>query len=105
MSPEIFENIRSAIKRGRINITDHADNELANDNISNDELYFSTLHGEVIEDYSDGKPFPSCLIYGMDQKGRHIHSVWAYSKDHEIAVVITAYTPDPTRWIEYRKRK
>ncbi len=23
----------------------------------------------------------------------------------ESAVVITAYTPDPTRWIEYRKRK
>jgi len=25
--------------------------------------------------------------------------VWAYSEEHEIAVVVTAYVPDPDLWI------
>lgn len=33
--------IRKAIKKGRINITEHADEEMSEDNISNDALYYS----------------------------------------------------------------
>lgn len=90
-----IENIRNAIRKNKVNISDHAD----------DELYYSTLHGEVIEDYSDDMPFPSSLIYGKDLKDRHIHSVWAYSEKHEIAILITAYIPDPKKWINYKIRK
>jgi hypothetical protein len=68
------------IKEGRINITEHADEELIEDNVSNDALYYSVLHGEIIEDYPDDFPFPSCLIFGTDVKGRPIHSTWAYSE-------------------------
>ena len=50
-------------------MTDHADEELANDEILDENLFHSVLHGEVIEDYPDDKPFPSCLVYGKDQKG------------------------------------
>jgi len=100
-----IENIRNAIRKNKVNISDHADDELANDSINDDELYYSTLHGEVIEDYSDDMPFPSSLIYGKDLKDRHIHSVWAYSEKHEIAILITAYIPDPKKWINYKIRK
>ncbi len=98
-------DIKSAIKGGRINITDHADEELAKDNICSDDLYHSTLYGKIIEEYRDDKPFPSCLIHGRDKKGRHIHSVWAYSSEYNIAVVITAYIPDQDKWVNYEKRK
>ncbi len=97
--------IRSAIKEGRINITEHADEELASDNISNESLYQSVLRGEVIEDYPDDFPFPSCLVYGKDGGGRPIHSVWAYAGKYNIAVLITAYIPDAKEWIDYRRRK
>jgi len=73
---DILEEIKSAIVKGRINMTDHADEELANDEIQDEDLLRSVLHGEIIEEYLDDKPFPSCLIYGKDQKERHIHSVW-----------------------------
>lgn len=97
--------IQDAIRNGNVNIRDHADEELGNDAIEDDDLYHSVLQGEVIEDYADDKPFPSCLIYGRDKNGRHIHSVWAYSEKHEIAVLITAYIPDPEKWIDYKIRK
>jgi len=86
-------------------MTDHADEELANDEISDEDLFNSVLHGEIIEDYLDDKPFSSCLVYGKDQKRRHIHSVWAYSAEHDIAIVITGYIPDPNRWMDYKTRR
>ncbi|MFQ6120498.1 MAG: DUF4258 domain-containing protein [Methanosarcinales archaeon] len=94
-----IHKIQNAIKKDNVNITLHADEELANDNISDEE------HGKVIEDYPEDKPFPSCLICGKDMQGRYIHSVWAYSEEHEIAVVVTAYVPDPDLWINYSKRR
>jgi len=86
-------------------MTDHADEELANDEISDEDLFHSALHGEIIEDYPDDKPFPCCLVYGKDQKGRYIHSVWAHSSELDIAIVITGYIPDPNRWRDYKTRR
>ncbi len=48
-----INRIKDAIKSGRINITEHADEELANYEISNESLYYSVLHGEIIEEYPD----------------------------------------------------
>ncbi|MCZ7360385.1 MAG: DUF4258 domain-containing protein [Candidatus Methanoperedens sp.] len=97
--------IHEAIWKGDINISEHADEELENDAIEDDDLYYSVFHGEVIEDYAGDKPFPSCLIYGRDKNDRHIHSVWAYSEEHKIAVLVTAYIPDPEKWFDYKIRK
>ncbi|MEA1895783.1 MAG: DUF4258 domain-containing protein [Euryarchaeota archaeon] len=93
----MLEKIKSAITKGRINITDHADEELACDEILDEDLFRSVLYGEVIEDYADDRPFPSCLVYGRDLKGRPIHSVWAYSDKHDIAIAITGYIPETNR--------
>ncbi len=97
--------IQEAIKKGNVNISEHADEELENDAIADGELYYSVLHGEVVEDYADDKPFPSCLIYGMDKNNKPIHSVWAYSDKHKIAVLVTTYIPDPEKWSNYKTRK
>ena len=85
-------------------MTDHADEELANDEILNEDLFHSVLYGEVLEDYMDDEPFPRCLVCDNDLKGRYIHSVWAYSDEHEIAIAITGYIPNPDRWIDYKIR-
>ncbi|MCS4542161.1 MAG: DUF4258 domain-containing protein [Euryarchaeota archaeon] len=100
-----IDQIKKAIKEGRINITEHADEELANDNISNELLYQSVLNGEIIEDYPNDFPFPSCLILGKDEKGRPIHSVWAFAEKYNIAILITAYIPAINKWVDYKRRK
>ncbi len=41
----MLEKIKSAIIKGRINMTDHADEELANDEILDDDLFYSVLRG------------------------------------------------------------
>jgi hypothetical protein len=42
-------------------ITDHADEEAEADVLSFDEVYFSVVHGEIIEEYPTDSPYPSCL--------------------------------------------
>ena len=58
-----IQDILSAIQEKRIRITDHADEEAQADTLTFDEIFFSVLQGEVIEDYPTDKPYPSCLIY------------------------------------------
>jgi hypothetical protein len=97
--------IIEAIRANRIRITDHADEEAEADKLTFDEIYFSVLHGEAIENYPTEKPYPSCLIYGQTFSGDPVHSVWAYNESNKWAVLITVYRPDPNQWIDWRKRR
>ncbi|WP_089723974.1 DUF4258 domain-containing protein [Candidatus Thiosymbion oneisti] len=99
-----IENIINAIRNGRVRITDHADEEADDDNLTYEEIYLSVVQGEVIEDYPKDKPYPSCLILGRNFSGDAIHSVWAYNPENRWAVLITVYRPDTERWIDWRVR-
>ena len=52
-------DIVDSIQAKRIRISDHADEEAQNDHLSFDEVSFSVLHGEIIEEYPDDRPYPS----------------------------------------------
>jgi hypothetical protein len=45
------------------------------------------------------------LVYGETFSRDPIHSVWAYNEQNGWVVLITVYRPDPSRWIEWRKRR
>lgn len=100
-----LENIIDAVRHNRIRITDHADEEAQADNLSFEEIFISVLQGEIIEDYPDDEPYPSCLIYGKTFSKEPIHSVWAYNQKNKWTVLITVYRPDPNRWIDWRTRR
>ena len=100
-----IRNITDAIRGDRVRITDHADEEAENDRLTFDEVYFSVLHGDVIEDYPSDRPYPSCLVHGLTFAGDPVHSVWAYNELTRWAVLITVYRPDPDRWIDWRERR
>lgn len=99
-----IENIVDAIRNSRVRITDHADEEAFDDDLTFEEIYFSVMHGEVIEDYPTDKPYPSCLIMGRNFSGDPIHSVWAYNSVTRWAALVTVYRPDPERWIDWKVR-
>ncbi len=74
-------------------------------NYTGNDISYSVLQGEIIEDYSDDKPFPSCLVLGTNKKNEVIHSVWAYNSENKWSVLITVYKPDPKLWLNWRKRR
>ena len=101
----VITDITEAIKANRVRITDHADEEADADNLTFDEIYFSVVNGETIEDYPTDKPYPSCLILGYTSDRKPVHSVWAFNEQNKWSVVITAYRPDPNLWINWRERR
>ena len=100
-----IEDITEAVRAGRVRISDHAYGEARADDLSFDEIFHSVIEGEIIEEYPDDRPYPSCLIFGKTSLGEPVHSVWAYNELNGWAVLITVYRPDPERWINWRERK
>jgi len=100
-----ISQIIEAIHDARIRVSDHAEVDAHEDRLSCKDVYQSVLHGKIIEDYPTDTPYPSCLIYGRNNDGDPIHSVWAYNPDNRWAVLITVYRPDPSQWINWIERR
>lgn len=87
-----------------IEITIHAAKRLEQRNISINDVIFCIHHGEIIEQYSDDYPYPSCLILGLSVKQQYIHIV--VGSNLKTIWIITAYYPDLNKWDEgLRTRK
>lgn len=71
--------------------------------ISEDEVDQAIRSGE--KEYPEDKPYPSALVLGFTTSSRALHIVCAYDSENDRAIVITAYEPDPERWVEHRWRK
>ena len=68
------------------------------------EVIESIGNGEIIEIYSDDKPFASCLVLGMTINKRYLHTVC--SIDDDLLYIITVYEPDTNIWEnDFKTRK
>lgn len=71
-----------------------------------DEVLEALNAGEIIEEYPDDQPYPSCLILGRTLTARPLHMVCAPVSTERRLIVITTYQPDPTRWeVDFKRRK
>lgn len=99
-----IEQLRRMNKAEQIAITEHARRRLVERGISVNDIIRCIDTGEIIHQYEDDKPFPSCLILGADIDGGHLHVV--VSHDDEWIYLITAYHPDPNVWeSDFKTRK
>lgn len=91
-----IEQLRTLNKAEHIAITEHARRRLVERGISVNDIIRCIDTGEIIKQYEDDKPFPSCLILGVAIDGKYIHVV--VSHDSEWIYLITAYHPDANVW-------
>ena len=54
-------------------VTEHARIRLFERGITLDDAIICVANGEIIEQYENDTPLPSCLVLGMEIKGRYIH--------------------------------
>lgn len=88
----------------KVYITEHAADRFRQRGIKAKDVRNAVLTGEIIEQYSDDVPFPSCLILGKTLDNRWIHVVM--SDEGSSSRIITAYYPDKDKWsLDYRTRK
>jgi hypothetical protein len=91
-----IDDLRNRCQDENIAITKHAKIRLAERSITVEDIKNAVKTGEIIEQYEDDKPFPSCLLLGSSQQDTHIHVV--ASVDNGYLYVITAYRPDENDW-------
>lgn len=99
-----IEELRILYTNGHVTWTTHTLRRMSEKHISEEDIEKCILQGEIIEQYPEDYPNPSCLILGLDIAGVKLHVVVGSSGEH--VWVITAYRPDESRWEnDYKTRK
>ena len=80
----------------KIIVSKHAKSRMTERNIYIEDVISCLADCEIIANYDDDKPFPSCLTLGKSKKGKAMHMV--VSRDGEYLYLITAYYPDLEIW-------
>ena len=87
-----------------IRITLHAAKRLEQRGIFLSDVIACIMNGEIIEQYPDDYPYPSCLILGFSLGNKFLHVVIGH---HETKLfLITAYFPSCDKWEnDFKTRK
>ena len=93
LSIEEFQRINRA---ENIIITQHSRKRMAERGIVLADVMNAFKSGEIIEQYPNDFPFPSCLILGNATDSRPIHVV--ASVNENMIYLITAYCPNSESW-------
>ena len=100
----LIDDLKSYYDNDMVFATEHASHRFRQRGIRAADIRNVVFYGEIIEQYPDDYPFPSCLILGKGIDGRFIHTVM--SDEGSSSRIITAYYPDPDQWSDdFRIRK
>lgn len=72
----------------------HALERMQERDISRQDVKNCIVQGEIIEDYPDDFPHPSCLIFGRTMDQKVIHVVVSLDEDQDTIGIITVYYPN-----------
>ena len=91
-----IEAIRNVCANGAIRWSAHVLKAFEKRGLSRQGVISVINTGEVIEDYPEDKPFPSCLVSGYNDNGCVQHVVCALGAG--MLWMITTYIPDLEVW-------
>lgn len=95
--------LKQMVKEHKIIWTNHVVIRLIQRNITQEDIENAILNGEIIEEYENDYPYPSCLVYGVNLKDKVLHIVCGLNE--ESLWIVTAYYPDNIKWEDDLKRR
>ena len=96
--------LRKCYDEDNVLISEHAVMRFKQRDIKMKDIRYAINNGEIIEQYPDDYPYPSCLILGKTKSDEYIHIVM--SDEGTMSRIITAYYPDADKWSQdFRTRK
>ena len=100
-----LSQIRKLVSTEKIIWTEHVAMRIRERGIKRADLIECIKNGEIIEQYPDDKPFPSCLIFGTCSVGEPLHIVVGLNSNI-LCCMITTYRPDTQKWEnDFKTRK
>lgn len=99
-----IEDLRVKAFERKIKWTAHVAQRIQERGISRLDVINCISTGEIIENYPDDYPNPSCLILGLSNEGKSIHVV--VGSDGDCIFIITAYYQNLNKFEEdYKTRR
>ena len=105
MQCEISINeLHTLCSSGKFKWTAHIAIRLQERGINPSDVKNCIITGEIIEQYPDDHPYPSCLVLGFSTVGKPLHAVIGVGEGY--LWLISSYFPDTDRWEPcFKKRK
>lgn len=91
-----IETLQSYYQQDKVLMTQHSSERCRQRGIKKKDIRHAVMTGEIIEQYPDDFPFPSCLIYGHSINHQILHVVM--SDEGSGSRIITAYFPSNEKW-------
>jgi hypothetical protein len=98
-----IEDIALLCRKQSVRWTSHILERIFRRGIRMDDVISALTNGEIIEQYPNDYPFPSCLVPGYTSAKKALHIVCG-SNGTELWL-ITAYFPSPAKWTEDFKQR
>ena len=100
----VLRRIRRQADRGTLRVTQHAQQEMAEEEILLEDLLeaLRSSSGQLLENYPEHRRGPCCLVNGYTQAGRPLHVVCTTAVP--LLIVITVYEPKPPKWVTPTRR-
>ena len=99
----LIEQFKELNTMEKMVLTQHSRKRFSERGIKIQDIVNTIDAGEIIEDYPEDYPFPSCLILGKSEE-KTIHIVASISDG--MIYLITAYIPDTEKWeADWKTRK
>lgn len=91
-----IEEIRTLCNQSKIKWSTHCLERMQERDICRTDVKNCISRGEVIEDYPNDFPHPSCLVFGHTVNNKVIHVV--VGNDGKYIYIITAYFPNTIKF-------
>ena len=98
-----IDEMRNLCRQTKIKWSSHCLERMQERDISRQDVINCLCNGEMIEDYPDDFPHPSCLVFGYTVNHKIIHVV--VGSDGECVYIITAYFTHTAKFEEDLKTR
>ena len=99
----VLAEIRAQANAENIRVTQHAQQEMAEEDITLNQVLEAIATGQILENYPEHRRGACCLLYGLTRSNRPLHVVCTTTQP--ILIVITVYEPRLPKWITPTQRR
>ncbi len=98
----VQERIRDQADEENIRITQHAHQEMVEEDITLEEVLEAISAGQILENYPQHRRGACCLLNGNTQDKQPLHIVCTTARP--VLIIITVYEPKPPKWVTPTQR-